>query len=95
MVLGYPHQGPISRHEHFLDVPPLPIALGYEVVFRVPVSEIFAGVRDDVEDEIERRLEDLESVLGQRSARDRDAMSVARKLMWLNERKSAAYESLP
>lgn len=94
-VLGYQHQGAISRHEYFLDMPPLPIAIGYEVVFRIPVSEIFAGVRDDVEEEVEGRLEDLERVLGRRSARERDAMSVARKLMWLNERKSATYQSLP
>jgi hypothetical protein len=74
-------------------MPDLPIALGYEIVFRVPVSELFAGLHDEVAVEIEARLATLEERLGRRSARDHDAKATARKLLWLSERKNALCES--
>ena len=92
-VLGYENdQGTVSRHERFHSTPPLEIAIGYEIVFRVPVSEIFAGLRDEIEEGIEGRLADLEEGLGQRSGRDRSAIAIAQTLMWLCERKNSQYE---
>jgi hypothetical protein len=73
-------------------MPPLQIAIGYEVIFRVPVSEIFAGLRDQVAEEVESRLEELENGLEQGSMKDRGAIGVARKLTWLSERKDSQYE---
>src|SRR5229473_1003129 len=75
-VLGYQDEGPISRHERFHSMPPLVIALSYEIVFRVPVSEIFAGLRDTVEADIEERLAELENRLQQGSVRDRHAVGI-------------------
>jgi transcriptional regulator with XRE-family HTH domain len=95
MALGYDDEGPISRHERYHTVPPLMVALGYEVIFRVPVAEIFAGLRDGVEVAIEQRLAELEDRLQQRSARDRQAVAIARKLEWLCERRSSEFEMLP
>ncbi len=85
-ALGFYDESPISRHERFESTPPLSIAIGYEIVFRVPVSEIFAGLRDQVQKDVESRLRDLRDVLGERSVKDRGAMAVGRKLMWLSER---------
>jgi hypothetical protein len=86
-VLGYLDDGPVSRHERFQATPSLLVALGYEVIYRVPVSEIFAGLRDQVEGEIEERLGVLEIGLQQRHARERGAAAIARKLEWLCERR--------
>ena len=92
LVLGYQDEFPISKHERFHAVPPLIIALGYEIVFRVPVSEIFAGLKDRVEEDIEDRLAQLELSLGRQSARDRQAAAIARKLEWLCARRDSDYE---
>jgi len=85
-ALGFYDESLVSRHERFESTPPLAIAIGYEIVFRVPVSEIFAGLRDQVQKDVESRLRDLRDVLGERSVKDRGAMAVGRKLMWLSER---------
>jgi|HubBroStandDraft_2_1064218.scaffolds.fasta_scaffold327670_2 DNA-binding XRE family transcriptional regulator len=87
-VLGYQDEFSISKHEQFHSTPTLVTALGYEIVFRVPVSEIFAGLKDQVEEDIEQRLVELELRLGQRGAGDRRAATIARKLEWLCERKN-------
>jgi DNA-binding XRE family transcriptional regulator len=86
-ILGC-HEVAVSRHERFLTKPPLLVALGYEIIFRVPVSEIFAGLRDEVEEEIERKLVEIEEGLGHRGAKGRDANITAQKLLWLSERRS-------
>lgn len=87
-ILGYQDEVPISRHERFHATPTLITALGYEIVFRIPVSEIFAGLKDLVEEDVERRMIELGTTLGQRGASDPRAAMIARKLEWLSERKS-------
>ncbi len=91
-ILGHANEGPVSRHERFRATPSLVVALGYEIVFRVHVSEIFAGLRDEVEEDVETKLVELEEQLGQRSARGRDANATARKLMWLSGRRNLEAE---
>jgi transcriptional regulator with XRE-family HTH domain len=92
-ILGYADEVAVSRHERFLTMPSLVVALGYEIVYRVPVSEIFAGVREEVEEGIEKKLAEMEERLGQRSSRDRGATATAQKLMWLSERRSSDEEA--
>lgn len=87
-IVGYRHAGPILRHEHFRSTPPLVIAVGYEIVFRVPITQIFAALREVVAEDIEARLAELEASLGNRSARERNAKVIAQKLLWLAERKT-------
>jgi transcriptional regulator with XRE-family HTH domain len=89
-ILGYGDEGPVSRHEQFHALPPLLIALGYEIVFQVPIAEIFAGLRDAVEQNIEKRLSELEQELQQSSGRGRRAAGTARTLEWLYLRRDAA-----
>jgi DNA-binding XRE family transcriptional regulator len=93
-ILGYPDEFPISKHERSHAVPPLVIALGYEIVFRVPVSEIFAGLKDQVERDIEKRTGKLEARLQQNSTQDRGSMAIARKLEWLCARTTRKCEGI-
>ncbi len=95
VILGYGYEGPISRHERFQSIPPLRIAIAYEIVFGAPVSEIFAGLRETMEQVIEYRIVELEGSLGQRSARGPQAAVTARKLEWLCARKASPNPEAP
>jgi DNA-binding XRE family transcriptional regulator len=94
-VLGYLDEDAIARHEQFLVTPPLEIAIGYQRIFGVPVSELFAGLSDEMAERIETRLLQLELRLGQRSVKDRNALATARKLAWLAARRDADLEATP
>ena len=94
-ALGYFTEGPVARHEDGRQLPSLRIAIGYEILFQVPVSEIFTGVREEMRRSIEMRLTQLEERLGQNSAMDRNAMTIARKLTWLYERRNPNIEPSP
>jgi DNA-binding XRE family transcriptional regulator len=90
-VLGYMNRDSISRHERLEAMPSLLIALSYEVLYRVPVSEIFAGLAETVESNVEAQLAQLETHLGEQSAESSRAVAIARKLEWLSERRSSGY----
>lgn len=90
--LGYQDEGPVSRHERFHSLPPFLVALGYEIVFQLPVSEIFPGVRDTVELAVEEQLAAFEIELQQRSGRGPGAAATARRLEWLSQRRSSGYK---
>ena len=96
-AVGYPHAGPVSRHETFRVMPPLEVAFGYEIIFRVPIARIFVGLRNEVERDVEERLAEMEILWGERSARDRNAKAIAQKLMWSWERRNTEpdYEPFP
>ena len=87
-LLGYPDEGPVSRHERLRSVPPLRIALGYQAIFQIPVSELFPGVYERIRQDVEERLAELERTLQQSSAKGRDATRIARTLEWLWERQN-------
>jgi transcriptional regulator with XRE-family HTH domain len=89
LILGYRNEGVISRHELFRSVPPLLMALGYEVVFQTPVSELFPGLRETIETAIEGNLAEFESNLRQQKNQAARSLVpvITRKLEWLNERR--------
>ena len=91
-VLGYVNRDSISRHERHESIPSLLIALGYEVFYRVPVSEIFAGLAKTVEFNLEAELSEYQKYLGEQSAAGPRAAVIARKLEWLSERRSSGYK---
>jgi DNA-binding XRE family transcriptional regulator len=91
-VLGYLNSDAISRHERRESMPTLFIALSYEVLYRVPVSEIFSGLTATVESRLEAQLAEFERYLGEQDARSSRAPAIARKLEWLNERRSSGYK---
>jgi hypothetical protein len=69
-------------------VPSLAVALGYEAIFRVPVAELFPSVHEAVMKNLETRFAHLESSLGKKSAKERDANATARKLQFIWARKN-------
>ena len=87
-IVGSLTEIPVSRHERSLTIPALLIALSYEAIFRVPISEIFPGLYQTVEAGIEERLADLEGELQKSTAKGLQAVFVARKLEWLWERRN-------
>jgi hypothetical protein len=54
---------------------------------------LFGGLRDAMEAKVEASLAQLEEELGERSARDRNALATARKLTWLCGRKDPEYRA--
>lgn len=88
-LLGYDAYGVIARHERFDALPSLVKALSYEVLFQTQISEIFTGLSEIVEVEVEARLTEFESHLGKQSARGPQAAAIARKLEWLSERRNS------
>lgn len=88
-ILGFRSGVPISRHERSKSVPDLLTALGYEAIFRLPISELFPGFYEAVAVGIEDRLATIESQLYRSTAKGQEAVPIARKLEFLVERKSA------
>jgi len=88
ILLAYADEGAVSRHERSKTLPPLLIAIAYEVIFQAPVSELFPGMREMVELTIEPRLLRFEQELQEINQRNNKALRVAQKLAWLNERRN-------
>jgi DNA-binding XRE family transcriptional regulator len=86
LLLGYKNQWQISRHERSEAMPPLLAALGYQVIFQLPVQIIFAPMHGAVLKTIERNLADFERALTERSTR-RSSRAIAHKLKWLKDRR--------
>lgn len=91
-LLGYDDESAVAKHERFQAMPPFLIALGYEIIFRVPVSELFPGVAETVALGIEARLDELERALRQSCETARHTTAMKRKLDWLATRRSSDAE---
>jgi DNA-binding XRE family transcriptional regulator len=87
-ILGLVTELQISRHERSLTLPLFLTAISYEIVFQVPLSELFPGVYETVHQNVEKRLAEIEERLHQSSAKGREATVIARKLEWLCERRN-------
>jgi transcriptional regulator with XRE-family HTH domain len=86
VVLGLRNEGPLSRYERMEALPPLVTALAYEAVFGIPVSDLFAGVHENIRLDVEKRLLDLQDGLQQTSGKGSQAAATAHVLEWLQER---------
>lgn len=76
-LLGVESGAEVSRHEMFHRVPTLKTALSYEVIFGVPVRELFAGEYEKVEADIQARAKELASRIstpGPEGKRKRDLL---------------------
>jgi len=87
-LLGYPDEGSVSRHERLRSIPPFQVALAYEAVFRVPVSDLFPGTYESVRQTVDGRIEGLRRSLQESSAKGRQAARTARILEWMWEREN-------
>jgi hypothetical protein len=63
-------------------------ALAYEVIFKVPISTLFTGIRTNVMDAVEKNIDAFEKDLKGRGGKDRSANVVAQKLQWLETRRN-------
>ena len=79
MLLGTHDGSKVSHYERFLREPTLRNALVCEIVFDVPVRELFAGVFEQEEKEVRRRAR----LLALRLKRRRDDPRLDRKLATL------------
>jgi transcriptional regulator with XRE-family HTH domain len=48
-LLGYPDASMLSHYEHGRSFPPLPVALGLEIILRVPVAFLFPQLYDEIQ----------------------------------------------
>lgn len=85
-LLGRKNGAQFSRYETRRRLPSLRIALAYEAIFKVPVAELFAGVRDSVNREISGRIDKLSADLQEKSNQKGNRLLTATKLSWLSER---------
>jgi len=76
----------LSRYEKRRRLPPLETALACEEIFGIPVGELFAGVRQTVGKDIEKRRLELRERLQAKTSQASGALVTAHKLRWLNDR---------
>src|ERR1700687_376573 len=85
-LLGRETGAQVSRYEKRHRLPPLETALAYEEIFGVPVSELFAGIRQSVGRDIEKRRVALRARLqGETPKPHHDRMNT-HKIRWLHDR---------
>ena len=85
-LLGRRNGAQVSRYEKRHRLPPLETALACEEIFGVPVGELFAGVRQAVGKDIEKRRVELRARLQTTTPKAHDARVTAHKLRWLDDR---------
>lgn len=85
-LLGCQNGAQVSRYEKRRRLPPLRTALAYEAALGVPVSQLFAGIYEEVSKEIEKRLAKLHVQLQRKKSKGSEALMNARKLRWLTGR---------
>lgn len=92
ILLGYADEGAVSRHEQSKTLPPLLSAIGYEIVFKKPIAELFPGIREIVEKRIEVQLLRFEEDLQNENGKSRRRSRIAQKLAWVSERRNTNEE---
>jgi transcriptional regulator with XRE-family HTH domain len=92
ILLGYADEGAVSRHEQSKTLPPLLSAIGYEIVFKKPIAELFPGIREAMEKRIEEQLLRFEEDLQQENGKSRRRSRIAQKLAWVSERRNTNEE---
>lgn len=86
-ILGFKTDVPAFRHECSRTLPDLRTAIGYEIIFRVPLSSQFDALYRSVEPIIETRMLDLKRRLEEQSGGG-NAARTARKLEFFWERQN-------
>jgi transcriptional regulator with XRE-family HTH domain len=86
-LVGCRNGAQVSRYEKRRRLPPLRTAIACEAAFGVPVSELFAGVREAAGQAVGERMLALKSELEANPSQGRDARLAAQRLRWLAERR--------
>jgi transcriptional regulator with XRE-family HTH domain len=85
-LLGWENGDQVSRYEKRHRLPPLETALACEEIFGVPAGELFAGIRQAVGRDIEKRRLALRARLQTKTPNAHDARMTAQKLRSLADR---------
>ena len=85
-LLGVANGAKVSRYEKRRRLPPLKTALACEAIFGVPVAELFAGVREDIRKDIDKRRAALKTRLEAATPDGSAAPMHAHKLRWIESR---------
>ena len=88
-LLGHVTRLPVSYYENRKSVPPLKTQFAYEALFGIPIQELFAGMREEVKKEVEKKLQQMELQLQSKSREGTPGRLNAHKLRWLAERRSS------
>jgi len=86
-MLGYSDETAVAKHEHFESIPPFLTALGYEAIFQIHASKLFAGLKETVAIGVELRVSDFERNLRARYEAS-PSPELSRTLEWLEERRA-------
>jgi len=78
----------VSRYEKRRRLPSIETALACELIFGVPIAELFAGVRDSIGKDIEKRRRELFSKLRTNTLKGSKAQIAAHKVRWLTDRET-------
>ena len=81
ILVGYGHGYAIGRHERSKTAPPLVVALAYEIIFEIPVAQLFTGFHAVVAQSVARNLQELKADLKTQSEVRR--RSNVEKKQWL------------
>jgi DNA-binding XRE family transcriptional regulator len=85
ILVGYQHGYAVGQHERSRAQPSLLTALAYEIVFEVPVAQIFTGFHSVVVQSVARNLQELKADLDRQSGR-RKKPTPEKKQWLLNQR---------
>jgi len=85
-LLGCETGAQVSRHEKRHHLPPLRTALEYEAAFRVPVSQLFAGISEAANKLVEKRSAALQTKVMETQGSGGKDPTRAHKLRWFAQR---------
>jgi transcriptional regulator with XRE-family HTH domain len=84
VLAGAKNSAQISRYEKFLRLPSLRTAFALQVIFKIPLADLFAGVQETVNLETTGRIERLKNKLDANVESGKQQRFVARKRSWLS-----------
>lgn len=87
-LLGRVNGAQVSRYENHRRLPSVETALACELIFGVPFADLFAGVRDSIGKDVEKRRRELSSQLQAKTSKGSEAQINAHKLRWLTDRET-------
>ena len=87
-LLGRTNGAQVSRYEKRRRLPSVETALACELIFGVPIAELFAGVRDSIGKDVEKRRRELSSRLLAKTPKGSEAQITAHKVRWLTDRET-------
>jgi DNA-binding XRE family transcriptional regulator len=87
ILAGYKNWNAVGRHERSQDIPPFLIALAYEIVFEVPVAQLFPGFYSAVRESVAQNLRELKGNLADQTRNRR--RSNPEKTQWLSKQRIA------